>query len=130
MLLIASVIVGAGMGWWRWEEGWRELESKLPSHATASEPQATVPGDAMMRRLIHRVDPVTPDAVASSRARRQIVLDAVIGSDGNVVSLRPQGGPDILARAAMDAVQWWKFQPYEQDGQRVQVATTLTVDFR
>jgi outer membrane biosynthesis protein TonB len=130
MLLIASVIVVAGMGWWRWEEGWRELESKLPSHTTASESQATVAADVMMRRLIHRVDPVTPDAFASSRTRRQIVLDAVIGSDGSVVSLRPQGGPDILARAAMDAVQWWKFQPYEQDGQRVQVATTLTVDFR
>lgn len=130
MLLIASVIVVAGMGWWRWEEGWRELESRLPSHTTASEPQATVPGDVMMRRLIHRVDPVTPDAVASSRTHRQIVLDAVIGSDGNVVSLKPQSGPDILGRAAMDAVQWWKFQPYEQAGQRVQVATTLTVDFR
>lgn len=130
MLLIASVIVVAGMGWWRWEEGWRELESKLPSHATASEPQATVPGDVMMRLLVHRVDPVTPDAVASSRVRRQVVLDAVIGSDGSVVSLQPESGPDVLARAAMDAVQWWKFQPYEQNGQRVQVATTLTVDFR
>jgi len=130
MLLIASVIVVAGMGWWRWEEGWRELESKLPTHSTASEPRATVPSDVMMRLLIHRVDPVTPDALGSSRARRQVVLDAVIGSDGNVVSLRPQTGPDVLARAAMDAVQWWKFQPYEQNGQRVQVATTLIVDFR
>jgi len=126
MLLIASVIVVAGMGWWRWEEGWREL----PTHATSSEAQATVPGEVMMRLLVHRVDPVTPDAVASSRVRRQVVLNAVIGSDGSVVSLQPQGGPDVLARAAMDAVQWWKFQPYEENGQPVRVATSLTVNFR
>jgi len=30
MLLAASVIVAAGVGWWQWEQGWQELESRLP----------------------------------------------------------------------------------------------------
>jgi hypothetical protein len=29
----------------------------------------------------------------------------------------------------MDAVQWWRFQPYQVDGKAVQVATTLELDF-
>jgi TonB family protein len=129
MLLIASVIVVAGMGWWHWEEGWRELESKLPGHAAVGQPRTTVPGDVMMRLLVHRVDPVAPAAGRSTKAHGRVVLNAVVGSDGSVQSLEAVSGPDTLARAAMDAVQWWRFQPYEVDGQPVQVATTLEVDF-
>jgi TonB family protein len=129
MLLIASVIVVAGMGWWHWEEGWRELESKLPGHAAVSQPQTTVPGDVMMRLLVHRVDPVAPAAGRSAKSHGRVLLNAVVGNDGSVQSLQAVSGPDTLARAAMDAVQWWRFQPYELDGRPVQVATTLEVDF-
>lgn len=129
MLLIASVIVVAGMGWWHWEEGWRELESKVPGHAAGSEPQATVPGDVMMRLLVHRVDPVAPAAGRSTKMHGRVLLNAVVGNDGSVQSLQAVSGPDTLARAAMDAVQWWRFQPYELDGRTAQVATTLEVDF-
>ena len=129
MLLIASVIVVAGMGWWHWEEGWRELESKLPVHATPSQTSVTVPGDAMMRLLIHRVDPVVSDTGKSTKLHGRVVLNAVIGSDGSVQSLEPVNGPEAMMRAAMDAIQWWRFQPYRMDGKAVQVATTLKVDF-
>jgi hypothetical protein len=129
MLLIASVIVVAGMGWWHWEEGWRELESKLPVHSASSEPRATVPGDVMMRLLVHRVDPVAVDAGRSAKLHGRVLLNAVIGTDGSVQSLQPANGPDTLARSAMDAVQWWRFQPYQMDGKAVQVATTLELDF-
>jgi TonB family protein len=129
MLLIASVIVVAGMGWWHWEEGWRELESKLPVHATPSQPRATVPGDVMMRLLVHRVDPVAADAGRSAKLHGRVLLNVVVGSDGSVQSVQPVNGPDMLARAAMDAVQWWRFQPYQVDGQPVQVATTLELAF-
>jgi TonB family protein len=129
MLLIASVIVVAGMGWWHWEAGWRELESKLPGHATVIQPRTTVPGDVMMRLLVHRVDPVVPAAGRSTKTHGRVVLNAVVGSDGSVQSLQAVSGPDTLARAAMDAVQWWRFQPYELDGKPVQVGTSLEVDF-
>jgi outer membrane biosynthesis protein TonB len=130
MLLIASVIAGMGMGWWRWEEGWRELESKLPGRAaTASEAPINVPGEVMQRLLIHRVDPTAPEGPRSKRLTGRVTLDAVIGSDGSVVSLHPISGPDALVGAAMDSVQWWKFQPYQVNGQAVQVETTIAVNF-
>jgi hypothetical protein len=129
MLLIASVMAVVGMGWWRWEQGWRELEAKLPGRAVPAEPRVSVPADVMLRLVTHRVEPTAQDASGSTRATGRVVLTAVIGSDGSVVSLRPVLGSDVLARAAMDAVQWWKFQPYQLDGQPVEVETTLAVDF-
>ena len=128
MLLIASVIVAAGMGWWRWQQAWQELEGRLPGHrAIAVQPRAQVPADVMQRLLIHRVDPISPQG---TRITGDVVLDAVIGRDGAVLSLNPVSGPDVLVRAAMDSVQWWKYDPYQLNGEPVEVETTVTVQFR
>jgi hypothetical protein len=128
MLLIASVIVAAGMGWWRWEQAWQELEAHLPGHnAVAAQPRAKVPADVMQRLLIHRADPIAP---VGTRITGDVVLDAVIGRDGTVISLTPVSGPDVLTRAAMDSVQWWKYDPYQLNGEPAEVETTVTVQFR
>jgi hypothetical protein len=129
--LIASVIVAIGMGWWRWEEGWRELESRLPGQGVVeSHARVTVPADEMRQRLIHQVDPLSPDGAGRSRVTGVALLDAVVGIDGSVVSLRPAGGPSGLTRAAMESVQWWKFEPYRLNGQAVEVQTRIAVVFR
>jgi hypothetical protein len=128
MLLVASVIAAAGVGWWQWEQSWQELESHLPGRAVqAAQPPVAVPQDVMQRLLVHKVEPMTP---AGMRVTGVAVLVAVIGRDGSVISLRPVSGPDVLTRAAMDSVQWWKFEPYRQNGDPVEVETTVAVDFR
>jgi len=128
MLLIASVIVAAGMGWWRWEQAWQELEGHLPGHnAVALQPRAKVPADVMQRLLVHRADPIAP---VGTKITGDVVLDAVIGRNGAVISLTPVSGPDVLIRAAMDSVQWWKYDPYQLNGEPAEVETTVTVEFR
>lgn len=131
MLLIASVIVATGVGWWRWEQAWQELESRLPGR-TAASPQSrvSVPTEEMLRRVVHKVDPVYPDLAGRARVKGLAVLDAVVGTDGTVISLRPVSGPDILTRAAMDSVQWWKFEPYRVKGQPVEAETTIAVQYQ
>jgi TonB family protein len=131
MLLIASVIVATGVGWWRWEQAWQELESRLPGR-TAAAPQSpvSVPAEQMLRLLIHKVDPVYPEVSGKARVKGLAVLDAVVGTDGTVISLRAVRGPDILTRAAMESVQWWKFEPYRVDGQPVEAETTIAVQFQ
>jgi PilZ domain/Gram-negative bacterial TonB protein C-terminal len=126
MLLAASVIVAFGVGWWQWEQGWQELESRLPGHSVeAAHSTVAVAPDVMLRLLIHKVEPR-----GGTKVKGVAVLGAVIGRDGSVISLRPVSGPDVLTRAAMDAVQWWKFDPYRQNGQAVDVETKLAIDFR
>ncbi len=125
MLLAASVIVAFGVGWWQWEQGWQELESRLPGHSVeAAHPTVAVSSEVMLRLLVHKVEP------RGGKVKGVAVLGAVIGRDGSVVRLRPVSGPDVLTRAAMDAVQWWKFDPYRQNGQAVDVETTFTIEFR
>ena len=96
----------------------------------AAHPRVTVPPEVMQRLLVHRVDPTYPENAAKDRVSGIVVLDAVIGADGSVMSLHPASGPVSLAQAAMDSVQWWKFQPYRVNGRAVEVESTLAIEFR
>ena len=129
MLLAASVIAAAGVGWWQWEQGWQELESRLPGRSIeASAPVPVAVGfEVMQKLLVHKVDPVAP---AGGKVRGVAVVSAVIGRDGSVLTVRPVSGPEPLIRSAMDSIQWWKFEPYRQNGVPVEVETSLAIEFR
>ena len=129
MLLAASVIVAAGVGWWQWEQGWQELESRVPGRSIEVTTQAptAVGFEVMQRLLVHKVDPVAP---AGPRIRGVAVVSAVIGRDGSVLKVLPVSGPEPLVRSALDSVQWWKFEPYRQNGVPVEVETSLAIEFR
>lgn len=131
-VLIIVVAAGSAAGfWWKWKQGWEQLESGLKS-ADASEaaPSLQVPAEVMQKLLVHRVEPVYPPEAKKKRLAGVIVLDVVIGRDGAVVSMHPLNGPDILARAAMDALRWWRFEPYRVNGAPATVETTLAVEFK
>jgi outer membrane biosynthesis protein TonB len=44
--------------------------------------------------------------------------------------VRPVAGDPVLARAAVDAVEQWRYAPVVLDGRPVSVATTVTLAFR
>lgn len=128
--LVLLVVLG-GVGWWQWYRAWKELESHLPGKAAVAEsPDITVPSGLMEQLITHRVDPVYPEAARRANLQGTVVLDAVIGRDGTVVRLRPVSGPDALRPAAIEAVKWWRFQPYRLNGEPTEVKTTFAVEFR
>ena len=129
-LLVAALLVA--ILWWRWNRGWEELESGLPmtEAATTGQPRVQVPTEVMEKRLVHRVDPDYPEAARSAKLHGVIVLDIVVGRDGSVVEMRPMSGPDVLARAAMETVRWWRFEPYRVNGEPGVVETTVAVEFK
>jgi len=131
--VVATVVVvaAASVGVWRWHNGWSELEPGSAETSSASpQKRITVPAAVMEQRVIHKVDPVYPSEAEKSRIQGMVVLSAVIGPDGVVRNLHPVSGPDPLARAALDAVKWWRFLPYRVDGEPVAVETTIEVEFR
>lgn len=129
LLLIA---IAAGVFWWRWNRAWEELESGLKTSETASLDKALVqvPAEVMQKLLIHRVEPVYPAEARRANLQGIIALDIVVGRDGSVVSTKALNGPDVLAKAAMDALRWWKFEPYRVNGEPAVVETTVAVEFR
>jgi TonB family protein len=131
-VVVVLLAIGAGVFWWKWNRGWQELESGLKRDGvTATErPQAQVPAEVMEKLLVHRVEPVYPAEARQARLEGIIALDIVVGRDGSVANMRPLNGPEVLARAAMDALRWWKFEPYRVNGEPAVVETTVAVEFK
>jgi len=131
VLLVLAAVVGVAL-WWRWNRTWKELETGIKTEQTtvAEKPQAQVPAEVMEKLLIHRVEPVYPPEARRASLQGVVVLDVVVGRDGSVTSLRALNGPEVLARAAMDALRWWKFEPYRVNGEPVIAETTVAVEFK
>jgi TonB family protein len=133
IFLTVSAAILLGVLWWRWNRGWEDLESSLQKNAkTVQSPQvqAHVPADVMEKLVTHRVDPDYPAAARPANLQGVIVLDVVVGRDGSVADVHALNGPDVLAQAAMDALRWWRFDPYRVDGRPVVVETTVAVEFK
>jgi TonB family protein len=130
--IVLFAAFGAGVFLWRWNRTWEELESGLknPETATAEKPQAQVGAEVMEKLLVHRVEPAYPAEARKANLQGIIALDIVVGRDGSVVSMRALNGPEVLAQAAMDALRWWKFEPYRVNGEPAAVQTTLAVEFK
>ena len=128
---VGAMLVLSALGWWHWHQAWGELESQIPaSKPPSQQPPTYVPAEVMQGLLTHKIEPIYPEAARLAKVQGVVVLDAVVGTDGTVIDLRAVSGPDELTSAALDAVKWWRFQPYLINGQAVQVKTRFAVDFR
>jgi len=131
IVLAGTLLLVGGLGWWHWHHAWSELESQIPASKPLIQPApTTVPAEVMEGLVTHKIEPIYPEAARQANIQGIVALDVIIGPDGTVVDVRPISGPEQLAPAAVDAVKWWRFQPYVVNGQAVQVRTTLAVDFR
>jgi TonB family protein len=80
--------------------------------------------------VLKRVQPRYPAQAMQARIEGAVVLQATIRKDGSVSNLKTLSGDGILARAATEAVQQWKYKPYYLNGEPVEIQTTITVNFR
>jgi periplasmic protein TonB len=79
--------------------------------------------------LIHQVKPTYPPLARQARIQGVVVLQAVIGKDGNIQNLKVVSGHPMLAPSALEAVKQWKYKPYYLNGEPVEVDTTINVNF-
>jgi TonB family protein len=90
-----------------------------------------VGGSIRAPRKIHDVRPIYPVSMREAGHSGIVLLDAIIGTDGTVSSVRvlsAQAHPE-LAMAAVDAVRQWQFTPTLLNGVAVEVVMTVTVRF-
>lgn len=81
-------------------------------------------------QLVNRVEPVYPHIAAITGIQGQVKLHAIIARDGSIQSLNAISGHPLLVRAALDAVERWRYRPYYLNGEAVEVETFITVNFR
>ena len=128
---ICVMVVAAVLGWWRWQQGWKALEAQVPPKTTlVAKPQLKVPNDAMQQRIRHLVRPEYPEDARQAGVQGTVVLDAVVNPEGAVTRVKFVSGPEELSPAAINAVRWWRYEPYLVNGQPATVETTVAVDFR
>jgi len=80
--------------------------------------------------LVKSVPPEYPPVARAARVSGTVVLQAIIGKDGQVTDLKVASGPPLLQQAALDAVQQWVYRPYQLNGSPAQVRTTINVVFQ
>jgi len=75
------------------------------------------------------VEPDYPLLAKQMKVQGSVVLQALIGRDGNIEDLHVISGPAILSSAAMQAVKQWRFRPYYLSGEPVETQARITVNF-
>jgi TonB family protein len=106
---------------------------ETPSPATASQASDAAPTHRPMvlrpLQLIHEVTPAYPPEAVSKRTEGNVLLNAVIGSNGSIKVLECVGGPAELKDAAMDAVRQWQYTPFQLNGTPMEVRIEIGVLF-
>ena len=101
-----------------------------PSAATPPPPVITLDEGATKPQLWQQAAPVYPPIAKAARVSGDVVISLQIQTDGHVSGLRVLSGPAMLQQAAIDAVKKWAYKPFEQNGERVEVNTIVTIRFR
>jgi protein TonB len=89
----------------------------------------TIGGNVQAARLVKRVPPTYPTVAREEHLAGTVKMHAIIGKDGSVQSLRVFSGKCSLARASVDAVRQWRYQPTLLNGMPVEVDTQIDVIF-
>lgn len=100
-----------------------------PPPGTNPQGPVRVSGNVVDGQILYRVDPDYPVEARQDRVQGVVILEATIGTDGTVGSLRVVSGPETLRQASIDAVSQWRYAPVMLNGQPVSVTTTVTVSF-
>jgi TonB family protein len=91
-----------------------------------------VGGNVQATKLVRMARPEYPADLQQLGIQGTVVMRAVISTTGDLLNV-VAANSDVDARlvtAALNAVRLWKYQPTLLNGQPVEVATTITVDFQ
>jgi TonB family protein len=92
-------------------------------------PIATATGNIVPPKLVK-----SERAVASLEDLRDfetgsVIIDAIVDTDGNVISPTVLSGPPSLRRPALEAVKYYRYQPATQNGRAVAAHVTVKIQF-
>ena len=82
-----------------------------------------------MATPIQKIEPLYPPLARIAHVSGTVELLGVLGTDGRIRELKVLHGHPLLVRAALDAVSQWIFAPTLLNGQAVEVAAPITVNF-
>jgi len=142
LLLIPSLIVYAGC-----KSGHNAtpdqksaaVQQQKPADAGHSAEKAAI-GDSLkdkqvpeMPVVILRVPPVYPDEARKNGIQGEVQVQILVGADGSVKEakvIKNESGAKDLEKAALEAVNKWKFEPGKLNGKSVEVNVIIPIRFK
>ena len=86
-------------------------------------------GQIQQAVLIYRKEAEYPKIAKQTGAKGMVTLNAKIGKDGLVKSVKVVSGHPMLVNAAAEAVRQWRYRPTLLNGQPVETDTQIFVNF-
>ncbi len=80
--------------------------------------------------LISRTDPTYPKNAKESQISGKVEIHFRISPEGKVYNAKLVRGPEILARAAIEAVQAWSYQPARLYGAPIDSQGSFDFEFK
>jgi len=102
----------------------------LPTEAAPAPVLAVrIGGNIKAPKLIHGVQPVYPELAIQARLPGVVIVEAQVGVDGRVQSVRVLRSAPIFDEAAIEAVKQWRYVPLLLNGTPTPFILTVTVQF-
>ena len=80
-------------------------------------------------KLLKKVEPIYPRSFTQN-ASGEVVLKATINRKGEVSKVKLVSGPAVLAQAAIAAVTHWRYEPFQLNGEPIEVESDIVVNFK
>jgi TonB family protein len=101
-----------------------------PQLASSTPPtRIVINGNVAQANKVREVAPVYPPLAREAQITGIVRLNIVIGKDGTVIDIKLISGHPLLIPAAFEAVKQWEYRPTLLNGQPVEVATEISVNF-
>lgn len=97
--------------------------------ATNSEPVSEKDSAVVPPKLIHSVQAVASLEALRDFERGSVVIDAVVGTSGEVHFISVISGPPSLRQPAVEALKQYRYEPATRNGQPVPAHVTITIHF-
>jgi TonB family protein len=98
---------------------------------TVSDPPPVLVSQGVATNLLTRsVPPAFPEIALKHRVQGQVVLRALVATNGDVEEVTPVSGDPMLVPVTLEAVKQWKYRPYLLNGKPVKFETQITVVFQ
>jgi len=81
------------------------------------------------RHLVKKIQAVYPEMAQITHIVGEVTLRFTISETGEVADVQPVSGHPLLIEAAQTALKQWRYTPFEVDGRRTSVVTSVVIEF-
>ena len=99
------------------------------NNADAPKTDAPLAVGSLIEYVTQKVNPTYPPAAKTVRMSGVVKVDVVVDEEGKVTEVQKTSGPQMLQRAATDAIKKWKFKPFIRDGQPTKATGFISFNF-